>query len=87
MHAIKFVLAYSFWVAEGVTRGKLCFVRVSFNVIGWLGQGWEGGSKARSLAFSEIRVGSSETNKKGEVTGGGWVGVSEQLTTSDSYKS
>jgi len=55
--------------------------------IGWLGQGWEGGSKARSLEVSEIRVTSSETNKKDEVTGGGWVGVSGQLTTSDSYKS
>lgn len=42
--------------------------------VGWLGQGWEGGSKARSLAVSEIRVASSETNKKEAVkVAGGWA--------------
>jgi len=46
----KLVLGYSLWVGEGV-RWENALRGVSpLMFIGWLGQGWEGGSKARSLA-------------------------------------
>jgi len=51
--------------------GKMCFGGFPFNVYQGLGQGWEGGSKARSLAFSEIGwVLQKLIKKRGSVAGG-----------------
>jgi len=55
-------------------KGKMCLGGSTLMFVGWLARRWEGGSKARSLAVSDIRVVSSETSKGESVTVVvGWV--------------